>query len=487
MLRELFRPAPATEERAQATTWGEWPGDNVPGFATNVSDQSALQLLAVAGCVRLIADSIATLPVDVYREDSQGIKTEIESPRWLDNPTIDLDFTSWCTQIITSLLLHGNAYFVVTRNETRQIVELPVVDPLIVQVYRENGMKRYRIQGQRFDGELVHIKGMMLPGADLGLSPLEYARQSIGLGLNALEFGQDLFHQSLNMPGVIEVPKRMQPDQMVAMAQAWKRARTRRNRGLPGVLEDGATFKTTGVTSEQAQFLQTRQWTAAEIAGQVFMVDPSDLGIPVTGTSLTYSNLEQRNIRRLQVTFLPWIIRIEKAISSLLPQPRYMKFNVDGLLRADSTARWANYQVASNINAQAAGYGQPPVLLTSEMRDFEDLNYIEEYPGATLPVPVEPAPAVQQNSQQPTENHMHFTLNMGETRHEIHQAGDDIVVEVPPAHNVVNVEAPHVQPEVRIENHIPAQPAPEPAKSVRRVIERDEVGRITAMTDILEE
>ena len=147
-----------------------------------------------------------------------------------------------------------------------------------------------------------------------------------------------------------------------------------------------------------------RSWTAAEVAGQVFMVDPADLGIPVAGTSLTYANLEQRNIRRVQVTFLPWMVRIEKAISGLLPQPRFMKFNVDGLLRGDSTARWAIYKTASDINAAAMQYGQPPVLLTSEMRDFEDLNYIEEYPGATLLVPPQPAPQpadMQQNSVVP--------------------------------------------------------------------------------------
>lgn len=383
MLKGFFGSTPV-EQRAQATTWGEWPGDLPPNGQVQVNELSALQLLSVAGCVKLITDSIATLPIDVYRRDAQGEQFEVETPRWLAYPTIDLDFTAWCTQVLTSLLLHGNCYIDVRRTGSG-ITEIPVIDPLSVTVYRDRGMKRYRVNGVAYDGEIVHIKGMMLPGSDIGLSPLEYARQSIGLGLEALSFGSDQFHQALNMPGVIEIPKRAQPEQMQAMAQAWRRARLRRNRGLPGVLEDGATWRPTGVTNEQAQFLQLRQWTAAEIAAQVYMVDPADLGIPVAGTSLTYANLEQRNIRRVQVTFLPWMIRIEKAISNLLPQPRYMKFNVDGLLRGDSQTRWSIYKTASDINAQAVAYGQPPVLLTAEMRDFEDLNAIDESLPPTAP------------------------------------------------------------------------------------------------------
>ena len=99
-------------------------------------------------------------------------------PRWLKEPIIGLTFTDWCTQVLTSLLLHGNSYIVVTRNERAQILELTPVDPQSVSVDRSGtmgGRKRYIVRGQPFTGEMVHIKGMMLPGADVGLSPLEFA------------------------------------------------------------------------------------------------------------------------------------------------------------------------------------------------------------------------------------------------------------------------------------------------------------------------
>ena len=98
------------------------------------------------------------------------------------------------------------------------------------------------------------------------------------------------------------------------------------------MLQAGAQWKPTGVTNEQAQFLSTRKWTAAEIAGQIFMLDPSDLGIPVEGSNLTYANLQQRNVRRLQVALMPWIRRIEAAFSPLVAGGAY-KFDVDSRLR----------------------------------------------------------------------------------------------------------------------------------------------------------
>jgi HK97 family phage portal protein len=228
-----------------------------------VTTDSALQLLAVYGCVRLIADQISTLPIDCYRHLSDGSKEEIARPAWLMEPTVDLTFTEWCTQVLSSLLLHGNAYVAVTRNERNAIVELLPLDPTAVAVVRENGRKVYKVAGRAYPGELLHIKGFMLPGSDVGLSPIEAARQSIGLGLSAQQYGSQFFDGEGNMPGVIEIPGKAQPDQMTAMAAAWKRKRSRSGKGLPGVLESGATWKATGVTNEQAQFLATRKFTAS--------------------------------------------------------------------------------------------------------------------------------------------------------------------------------------------------------------------------------
>jgi HK97 family phage portal protein len=382
MLARLFAP----QTRAiQATDWGTWPGEggSQAWSGQRVTVDSSLQLLTVYGCVRLITDSISTLPVDCYRSAGDG-KVEIPAPTWLKEPTVDLDFTAWCTQVLSSLLLHGNAYLAVLRGESMGIVEVVPLDPARVQVVREAGRKVYRINGQRYGGEIVHIKGMMLPGSDVGMSPIEYARQSIGLGLAALDYGSKGFEGEWNMPGVIEMPGKADPEIMDATGKMWQRRRKQGGRGLPGVLQDGAVWKPSGVTNEQAQFLATRQWTSAEIAGQVFMVDPSDLGIPVVGTSLTYGNLEQRNIRRLQVTLLPWIVRVEAAVSALMANPRYMKLNTNALLRADLKTRYESY---------AIGLGGQPFLNVDEPRGWEDLSAPLDTPAPVAATAPQEVPA----------------------------------------------------------------------------------------------
>jgi HK97 family phage portal protein len=343
-----------------------------------VTTTSALQLLAVYGSVTLITDQISTLPIDTFRKTGD-VPVEITKPAWLVEPTVDLGFPEWCSQLLMSLLLAGNAYIVVTRNPAGAIVELVPLDPERVKPFREDGRLKYRVNGVTYPGELVHIRGRMLPGSDVGLSPIEYARQTIGLGADALRYGGEFFSGEGLMPGVIEMPRPAQPGIMEETGRMWQRKRKSGGRGLPGVLQDGATWKPTGVTNEQAQFLATRKFTAAEIAGQMFLLDPSDLGIPVEGTSLTYANLEQRNARRLQVALLPWIVRIEAAISALLFNPRYMKFNVNGFLRGDLKTRFESYAIGI----------QNAFLEPNEAREFEDWSPLpdppEEEPSDVIP------------------------------------------------------------------------------------------------------
>ena len=353
------------EVRAQATTWGDWPGDNTGSSwaGAAVDTRSSLQLLTVYGCVSLIADSIATLPLDVYRE-SGGQRVEIATPMWLEEPTVDLDRTAWLTQILTSLLLNGNAFLWVRRDADR-ITQIVPLDPTQVQVRRDRGVKLYVVAGQAMTSfDILHIPAVMFPGADVGLSPVEAAKQSIGLGMSAQEYGARFFGQGATLSGVIETPGELTPDKAKEIAKAWAKQHSGKAKAhLPGVLEGGAVWKQTGVNNEQAQFLATRQYTAAEIAGQMFKVDPSDLGIPVVGTSLTYANLQDRNLRRAQVTLMPWMIRLEHAFSALLAKPRYVKFNLDGMLRADLKTRYEAHQIGIT-----AGF-----LLRSEARELEDL------------------------------------------------------------------------------------------------------------------
>ncbi len=386
------------ERAMQATAWGQWGDETMFGSTwsgTNVVASSSLQLLAVYGCVRFICEGISTLPLDVFREKDDGTRVEMGKPPWLVHPTPDLDFIAWTTQVLTSLLLAGNAYCRVeyTGAEGIAIDRLTPIDPARVAVTRENGRKTYRVGGVVENPRSIwHVPGLMFPGSDVGVSPVEAARQAVGGGLAVEEFAARFFGQGANLGGVIEDPGPIDPTKAKETARIWARLHSgNRKAHLPGVLQGGAVWKATGVSNEQSQFLQTRQFTAAQIASQMFLIDPTEFGMSMDkGSSVTYANLEQRNARKVQVTFLPWIVRLEAALSALLLNPRYVKFNVNGLLRGDTKTRFETYEIASRINTAAAAEGQPPILLTTEMREFEDLEPIAE--GDLPEAPPAPAP-----------------------------------------------------------------------------------------------
>lgn len=360
----------------QATAWGSWDGTSSKTWAgVDVNVESSLQQLTVYGCSAFIVDGITTLPLDCFRSTPDG-KVETSKPGWLTRPTPDLDFPAWAGQNLTSLLLAGNAYNWLEYNAGEGLESVTPLDPTKVTVRRERGQKRFYIGGEAFDStRVMHIPGLMFPGADVGLSPVEMARQTIGGGLAAEEHAGKFFENGSTLSGVIEVPNDLTEDNAKLMARSWTKAHSGKTKAhLPGVLVGGATWKPISSTNKESQFLEQRKFTAAQIAGLMFRIDPAELGIPIEGSSLTYTNQEQRNIRKVQVTFLPWIVRLENAISALLARPRYVKFNVDGLLRGDLKTRFESYQIAANINSAAAEIGQAPILLTSEMREFEDFS-----------------------------------------------------------------------------------------------------------------
>lgn len=349
------------------TAWGPWDtgagGESWAGARVDNSTSRAHS--TVYGCARFIADGISTLPVDVYRRQGDRAPVEVRPPAWLTRPTPDLDLIAWVGQLLWSLLLAGNAFVRYDWAEGGLVSMVPL-DPDSVTVNRVRGRKVFTIGGQQVNSTRIgHIAGPMWPGTDVGMSPVEAARQTIGIGMSAQEYAARFFGQGASLSGVIEVPGQLEDTKAKQLARSWARAHSGKSKShLPGVLEGGATWKPTGITNEQAQFLESRKFTAAQIASEMFLIDPTEMGYPVEGSSLTYANLEQRNARKVQVTFLPWIRRIENFLSALLPQPQYVKFNVDALLRGDTKTRFDAYRVALGPDI--------PFMGVDQVRELED-------------------------------------------------------------------------------------------------------------------
>jgi len=373
MIGRLIERRSGEQRTISSAPWRRWAaGDDIsmPG-GPPVSSQTAMNLLVVNGCVQLISDSIATMPVDVLRDrDPQPL------PTWLEDGA-EPDRIDLFGSIMNSLLLEGNTFIAVGRGSRSQVASLDVLAPNRVRIdVGADGRPTFLIDEVVFGGEMLMIRGLVMPGQIRGLSPIEAARQSIGVGLGGQDQAERFFRQGAVVPGVIHAKGDLSIEAMREIRDQWVANHSGSAKAhMPLVISGDTSFTPTWMSPEQAQFLQSRQFTDAQIAGQLFLVDPSMLGISSGGGStLTYQNLEQRGHHLVRHTLLRWIVRLEKGLGRLLPPGQQLKLNVNHLMRGDLSSRYKSYEVAARIN-QLVG---APLLSVQEMRDLEDLGEMQD-------------------------------------------------------------------------------------------------------------
>lgn len=349
-----------------------------------VTPTTALNLVAVYSCVRLLAESVAALPVEAVRTEGDT-RTPSAAPAWLTAPNPDMTGQELIEQCMASLTLQGNAYVYVVRSpSTGSPLELWPLHPDALRVERtQTGALVYTAQetGHRLTpvdspstGDLLHVRALTIPGSAVGLAPVDLARESIGLGLAAQEYGARWFSQGASPSGVIEVDGPLTEAGAKMLAKQWAEDHVGSMRAhLPGVLTNGAKYRPISVTPEQAQFLQTRQFQLTEIA-RLFRVPPHMLGAP-SGETMTYANTEQWGTEFVTHSLRPWLVRLETAFSRLLPDGSNVRFRAEGLLRGDSKAR-ADFYASGLSNGW---------LVPNEARRWEDLPPLDggDVPRAT--------------------------------------------------------------------------------------------------------
>lgn len=346
MLGRLFRNA------VQDPKWGDWGRGADLGFTGNtnagarVTSETALRLLTVYGCSSLIADVIATMPIDHLRKTSTIRQDVTPKAPWLDRPNVDTDKIAFVNQVITSWLLEGHAFLAPVRNAFGQVVEVYVLDPCVTDVIRVDGRAIVVQNGQPYPTEVVHAPAFVKAGQLRGLNPIANARESIGLGLAAEEHGASFFRNGTVLSGVLEYPGAVPDETLKRIKTGWlNQHRGAAKAHLPGIVSGGGTWKPLSVSARDAQFLETRQFEAAYIAAMLFKVDPSMVGLAQSGQSLTYQNIDQRWSELIR-KIMPWTARFEALVSSLLPRPQYIKLNHDAYTRADIKTRFESHQIA---------------------------------------------------------------------------------------------------------------------------------------------
>jgi HK97 family phage portal protein len=310
--------------------------------------------------VNLIAGSISTLPLAAYRRGDRDPLPDL--PPILRAPSAGWVLPEFLYATLQSLLIRGNAYGLIVDRAGAGLLpsQVELLAPDRVGVTTPNGAVEYRVDGQEIDPASVwHVRAFTTPGQVLGLSPIQHARQAIGLGLGAEKYAAKFFGESAIPSGVLTTDQDIKPERADTIKARWRAAHGG-NRDI-AVLGSGARFQAVTIPPEQAQFLETTRANVATIA-RYFGVQPELIG-GESGGSLTYANVEQRALDFLTFGLRPWLVRLETALSALLSSTTTVKFNAAALVRTDLLTRYQAHE-----SAIRAGW-----KLRSEVRELEDL------------------------------------------------------------------------------------------------------------------
>lgn len=362
-------------------------GSTTSGKAVN--ERTAMQTTAVYGCVRILAESIAGLPLHVYRyREDGGKEREQEHPlSFLLKSEPNPEMTSFVFRetLMSHLLLWGNAYAQIIRNGRGQPVALYPLLPskmevnrsasgeLVYTYYRdtdENGGKTKGGYVNLRSDQVLHIPGLGFDGL-VGYSPIAMAKNAIGMSLATEEYGASFFANGANPGGVLEHPSVVKDPER--LRDSWHAQFSGHNAHKVAVLEEGLKFHQMSIPPEEAQFLETRKFQIEEIA-RIFRVPLHLLG---DLEHATFSNVEHLSLDFVKFSLESWVLRWEQGLEQalLLPSEKgsvFIKFAMDGLLRGSYKERMEGYSTGI----------QNGFLSPDDVRALEDMNPIPGGAGA---------------------------------------------------------------------------------------------------------
>ena len=340
----------------------------------SVDSNSALGLSAVWGCTKVLSESIASLPLNIYERMADGDRLLADTHRLyflLHNQPSKL-YTSYTfiEYLVKSICLNGNGYAVINRDRNANIVSFTCINPTDVKILQEYGSLYYNIKG--YDElipaeDIIHVKNLTNDGI-LGMSPIQYAAESLGWGIALQTYGNTYFGNGGMPSGTLESDKVLTTEAVERLRQSWDKAYGGvDNANKVAVLEEGIQFKPVSISNESAQFLASRQWSISEIA-RWYRVPPhliQDL------SKSSFNNIEMQSMEFIQYTLTPLLKRFEQEFNSKVFKVNernrfFVEFNVNGLLRGDAKTR-------ADLYTKAIQWGWMSI---NEVRRKENLNAI---------------------------------------------------------------------------------------------------------------
>lgn len=366
--------------------------------SVHVTRDTALRQSAVWACLRLRADLMSTFPIDVYRR-VQGLQVEVPTPpvlvtpggsevgvkEWMYSTEFDLDRAGNCFGIITERtgVIGPDGRGLPGRIDLAELGEVTV---------RATGSRitKFVIGGREYDPwDVWHEKQYTVAGFPLGLSPVAYAAWSIEASLNAQQFARDWFAAGIVPSGTLKnVNKTIDKKNAREVKDGFRAAVSSGDVFVHGVDWE---YKPVQAVNQQSQFIEAQQYSNGDIAR--FFGCPGDLiDAAVSGSSVTYANIGQRNLQFLIMNLGPAVGRREDTFSrKLVSNPRYVKLNTDAMLRMDpdTRARVIGAQITSRTLApsEARALDERPPFTEDQLAEFDRLF-------GSRSVPAQPTTAV---------------------------------------------------------------------------------------------
>ncbi|MBR3746167.1 MAG: phage portal protein [Selenomonadaceae bacterium] len=360
-------------------------GKSISGATVN--EMTAMRCSAVYACVRILAESVAALPLHVYEYTDKGKERAIKHPLYFllhDAPNDEMTSFNFREVMMTHLLLHGNCYAQILKNNGGRVIGLYPLMPNRMSVERDDdGQIIYRYTPTKGEAqikdsatviyqrqEILHIPALGFDGM-IGYSPIAMARNAIGVAIACEEFGAKFFENGARPSGILEHPGIIKNTDK--LREEWQKIYGGSQKtGRVAILEEGMKYQSISIPPNDAQFLDTRKFQLNEIA-RIFRVPPHMLA---DLERATFSNIEHQSLEFVMYSLMPWLARWEQNLSKALFTPSergkyFVKFNVDGLMRGDYQSRMQGYSIGR----------QNGWLSANDIREMEDLNPISEADG----------------------------------------------------------------------------------------------------------
>jgi HK97 family phage portal protein len=366
-------------------TWYDVFGSGGPTNAgTRVNEASALTLAAVYAATQTISADIGSMPIKVYQHGSGDTRAEVRThPLWdvLRNaPNPEMSAIAYREAGTGHQLLHGNKYSEIIRNGRGQVAELWAIAPGRVEPRRVEGVLHYLVDGANLvpADRILNVPGLGSDGI-IGWSVLQNARESLGLSLATDEYGARFFSNGSRPAGILTTPENLSKEAAKKLKARWQAAQGGgSNAHRVAVLEDGVTWQQIGLSAEDSQFLDTRQFQVREVA-RFFNIAPHLIG---DMSDATFSNIEEQSIDHMRRTLNPWLVRDEQAMNRQLltsaerADGLFVEYVREGILRGDVAKRGDWYMTRMQTGS----------MTPNEIRAKENQNPLPGGDEAWMPV-----------------------------------------------------------------------------------------------------